>query len=137
MNDSQSLFSVVEPASHVVRHVQSFNFFQVNNNKELADSLKNIFETEDLLNQQFKTVNLSIYNDYNTLVPAELFDATALNDYLFLNFDRDAEPEPFYDVITSANIMNVYGVDRYLKMLLRTSLVMLLLRTLLLTLSNT
>jgi hypothetical protein len=115
LNESQFLFDIFNPENRKIKHLQSFNFFQLNSEREMTDSVKMIFETEDLFNQNYKSVTLALYHEFSTLVPIDLFDETMLEDYLKFNFTIDFDYEAIYDVIEDLGIVNIFAIEKSLK----------------------
>ena len=118
LNDSQFLFSVTDPDAKEVRHVQSFNFFQVNNQREFTDSVKLILDSEDLFYQPFAKSRVAFYHEHSTLVPAELFDVAKAPAYAALNLEESDDTVTAYDMLTEPHVAVVYALPAGVKNLL-------------------
>lgn len=119
LNDSQFLFSIVDASDKSIKHVQSFNFFQVNNSREFADSVKMILDSEDLFFHNYNKCNVAFYHEQSTLIPSELFDAQKVDSYLELNTEKWDDADASYDTLTANDVVNVYSVSNAVKKLLK------------------
>ena len=118
LNDSQFLFSISDPITQEVKHVQSYNFFQVSNPREFTESVKLILDSEDLFFQSFAECRVAFYHEQSTLVPQELFDPGKLDAYLQLNIEVTDDSEATYDLVEEADASNVYAIPTAVKRLL-------------------
>ncbi len=115
LNESQLIFSIINQETKYLLHLQSYNFFQFNNQAEFYSIIRDLSDKEDLFNLSFKTTNFYLYNGYNTLIPSELFDADYLSHYFQFNFDTNTPFYYAYDVLEKQGIVNVYGIPIELK----------------------
>ena len=118
LNDSQFLFSVVDTAERTVKHVRSFNFFQVNSNREFVDSVKLILDSEDLFYHRFASCTAAFYHEQSTLIPTDLFDPAKIDAYLTLNTEVWDNSETAYDVLDGTGVANVYSLSTGARQLL-------------------
>lgn len=115
LNESQLIFSIVNQEQKVLLHLQSFNFFQFNNQAEFYSTIHDVLDKEDLFNLTYQSVYLYIYNGLNTLIPIALFDINYLDDYIHFNFDIAVSLSTEHDVLEKEGMVNVYGIAHELK----------------------
>ncbi len=75
---------------------------------ELLDAVKHLFNTEDILKQSFKAINIIHVNDWATLVPKALFMEDALADYLKFNTKILKTDFITFDDIVTNDCVTVY-----------------------------
>lgn len=78
------------------------------NPDKLLEKVKEIFETKELLHQNYSEINLIHHNDLNTFVPIAHFDEALLSDYLkhtVKTFDNDFIS---YDELNNIGVNNIY-----------------------------
>lgn len=76
--------------------------------EELLTRIQEIFEKENLLQQQYGSVNVTHLNDLTSLVPKAFFDESKLKDYIRYSsktFDNDYI---VFDEIDNHDLFNVY-----------------------------
>lgn len=86
--------------------------YEITGNKHpltLLESIKEVFENNEVLQYDFKLFNLVHLNSISTLVPKAIFKEENLKDYL--NFNQKLLENEFisYDEIDSLDIINVYS----------------------------
>lgn len=78
------------------------------NPEQLLVNVKEIYETDDNLNENFESVNVSHQNSLSTLVPVSLFDPENLQDYLKYSVKVLDNDTVNVDDITGFQTKNVY-----------------------------
>jgi hypothetical protein len=107
INESQLIFSIINEEHKSLLHLQSFNFFQFNNQSEYYSTIHDVLDREDLFNLNYKHITVIVYSGYNTLIPSEIFDADNLSAYHQFNFDTNIQFNHTYDLLEDLGIVNV------------------------------
>jgi len=76
--------------------------------------LKTALEAESLLNSQFKSYKVCFRSDKNTLIPSDLFDPKALEEYFEWTSETDEKEILAFDYIRNLDAFNVYSIHKKL-----------------------
>jgi hypothetical protein len=102
-------FCILNKDNKTFKVLYDYTFQEINASpKNLFDNVTAIFNSEELLQKAYHSVNVSHINDLSTLVPKPLFDEKKLKEYVSFNnkvFDHDYL---VYDEIKNHDIVNVY-----------------------------
>lgn len=104
-------FLVSDPQQNILL-LRSYPFLpNINQLKDLGDSLKDIYINDESLKQSYRSVRVCILNQKNTLIPSDLFVADQKEVYL-KNIIPDLEGNSVYfDSLKPLGIVNVYAVN--------------------------
>jgi hypothetical protein len=115
-------FCVLNPDTKTIIELKSQVFSIKKTPTELLDAVIHLFNTEEILNQNFSSINIIHVNDWSTLVPKALFKEDYLADYLkfntkilktdFITFDEIITNESINIYVPFTNINN-YIFDKY------------------------
>ena len=101
-------FCILQKESHIISALKHFNFNKKLNPLEILDYLKNIFNTETILQESFANICVIHDNELSTLVPKPLFEEDSLADYLKFNSKILKSDFIAYDDILLNDSVNVY-----------------------------
>lgn len=101
-------FCIIDEKTNSVIVLKDFKFDKKLNPLEVLDYLKQLFATQDTLNQTFGSVNVIHTNELSTLVAKDLFNEDCLADYLKFNAKILKSDFIAYDTINAHNMVNVY-----------------------------
>ncbi|NQX85110.1 MAG: DUF3822 family protein [Flavobacteriaceae bacterium] len=101
-------FCILDAETNTITQYKRIIFDKKLGPTNLLDKLKHLFNTETVLQQNFKTVQLVHKNELATLVPKSLFNEDCIADYL--KFNTKILPTDFitYDAIATEDMVNVY-----------------------------
>ncbi|MGZ0017392.1 DUF3822 family protein [Yeosuana sp. AK3] len=109
-------FCILQRDSNTISILKRFEFEKKLNPFDALDKVKHVFNTEDALKNNFKSVYVTHVNELSTLVPKALFDEDNLADYLkfnskilktdFITFDEIALNDSVNVYVPYANINN-------------------------------
>lgn len=102
-------FCILNTDLNEIIALSSFDFFDKNTSPEMAlRTIEKIYAEEEVLSKEFKSVNLTIKNNLNTFVPAELFDPELASKYLKHTIKVLKNDFIAYDELASNKLVNVY-----------------------------
>ena len=111
-------FCILKKDTNTITTLKEFEFERKLNPLELLDKLKGLFNSEDLLKNDFDKVCIIHDNELLTLVPKPLFREDALADYLKFNSKILKSDFITYDTVLLSESMCVYvpyvNVNNYL-----------------------
>ncbi|MDO5980681.1 DUF3822 family protein [Flavivirga spongiicola] len=101
-------FCILHKESNRISSLKRIDFNKKQNPLELLDYLKNIFNTETILQEAFTKICVIHDNELSTLVPKPLFEEDSLADYLKFNSKILKSDFITYDAIVLNDSINVY-----------------------------
>jgi hypothetical protein len=101
-------FCILQKKENSVSYLKHVDFDKKLNPFEVLDNLKNCFDSEEELKQDFSAVNVVHTNEISTLVPKPLFKEDCLADYLKFNSKILKSDFISFDDIEINNSVNVY-----------------------------
>ncbi|WP_452221954.1 DUF3822 family protein [Lacinutrix salivirga] len=101
-------FCVLNSKTNTIEHLKHFPSQNTLTPFTLLDALKHVFNTEAVLNQSFKTVQLIHVNALSTFVPKALFNEDCKADYLKFNAKILSTDFIAYDMLNINDSVNVY-----------------------------
>ena len=101
-------FCILNTDSNTITYLRHFNENKKLNPFEILDLLKDLFNKEEELQQDFKNVHVIYVNELATLVPKELFNEDLLADYLKFNSKILKSDFIAYDTLEINESVNVY-----------------------------
>ncbi|GAA3655509.1 DUF3822 family protein [Flavivirga jejuensis] len=108
INLSGLSFCILQKESNTISALKHFDFNKKLNHLELLDHLKNVFNTETILQESFTNICVIHDNELSTLVPKPLFEKDNLADYLKFNSKILKSDFITYDDILLNDSVNVY-----------------------------
>lgn len=111
-------FSILDLQNLKYVGLRNYFFDNVDNPGEIASSFTNVFQKEDLLRLNYKSVSHIYIGGGSTLVPAKYFDEQQINDVYKLNFSVPGHHQVMHNTLDAGNILNVFAYpDALLKVL--------------------
>ena len=101
-------FCILQRDSNTIIKLEDSRFEKKRNPLEVLDYLKNLFNTEVVLDNNFQKVSIIHDNDLSAQVPKKLFSENHLADYLKFNSKILKSDFITYDVIQENDSVNVY-----------------------------
>lgn len=101
-------FCILQKESNSISALKHFCFNKKLNPLEVLDYLKNVFNTETILQESFTKICVIHDNELSTLVPKPLFEEDSLADYLKFNSKILKSDFITYDDIVLNDSVNVY-----------------------------
>ncbi|AUC76255.1 DUF3822 family protein [Olleya sp. Bg11-27] len=101
-------FCVLDTNTKTIIELKAEKFSIKKTPSELLDAIKHLFNTETILKQVFKSINIIHVNDWSTIVPKPLFEESALADYLKFNTKILKTDFITFDEISANDSINVY-----------------------------
>ena len=101
-------FCILNTDSNTITYLRHFNEDKKLNPFEILDLLKDLFNKEKELQQDFKNVHVIYVNELATLVPKDLFNEDLLADYLKFNSKILKSDFIAYDTLEINESVNVY-----------------------------
>ena len=101
-------FCILNTDSNTITYLRHFNEDKKLNPFEILDLLKDLFNKEKELQQDFKNVHAIYVNELATLVPKDLFNEDLLADYLKFNSKILKSDFIAYDTLEINESVNVY-----------------------------
>ncbi|WP_281847829.1 DUF3822 family protein [Olleya namhaensis] len=115
-------FCVLDTNTKTIVTLKSERFSVKKTPSELLDAIKHLFNTDPVLKQPFKAINVIHVNDWSTVVPKPLFNEDTLADYLkfntkilktdFITFD-DIHPNDSVNVYVPFTNINNFIFDQF------------------------
>lgn len=93
----------------------SYDIQDCNDYNLLAESIDQIIQSEDLLQQDFASCSASIGNQLNTLTPKALFDEDKARDILAFNQPLLKNENAYNDLLPSIMAYNIYSLPEELE----------------------
>ena len=102
-------FCILKIDTNEVFVLEHFSFQNKSPNPEKhLENVTQLFETEELLQQRYGSVNITHVNNLSTLVPKALFDPENLKQYIKHSSKIYKNDYIVFDPIENHDIMNVY-----------------------------
>lgn len=101
-------FCVLNTETNTITHLKSYLSSKKQNPIALLDQLKQVFETERILHDDFNAVTVIHVNELSALVPNPLFNEEIIADYLKLNTKILKTDFITHDTIAFNDSVNVY-----------------------------
>ncbi len=101
-------FCILQKKENKVSFLKHVDFDKKLNPFEVLDNLKNCFDSEEELQQEFSAVNVIHTNEISTLVPKPLFKEDCLADYLKFNSKILKSDFISFDDIKINDSVNIY-----------------------------
>jgi len=101
-------FCILNSSTQIISYLKTYDFNKQLIPFEALDELKQFFNTEEALQQEFNEVRVIHDNNLSTLVPKTLFDEKCLADYLKFNSKILKSDYITYDSISINQSVNVY-----------------------------
>jgi hypothetical protein len=102
-------FSILDFQNLKYVGLRNYFFDNVDNPNEIAPSFTNVFQKEELLRLNYKSVSHIYVGGGSTLVPAKYFDEQQINDIYKLNFSVSGNHKVMYNALDSGNILNIFS----------------------------
>lgn len=102
-------FCILNEDLKEITALNTYEFFEKKSSLDtVLKNIKEIVSEESLLQQKYKSVNLTFKNKLNTFVPLELFDEKLLANYLQYTIKVLSNDFITYDTLESHHLVNVY-----------------------------
>jgi len=101
-------FCILQKDKNTISFLKHFPFEKKQNPFEVLDTLKHIFNTEEVLKGNFNSVYVTHVNELSTLVPKPFFDEENLADYLKFNSKILKADFITFDDISINDSVNIY-----------------------------
>lgn len=101
-------FCILNTVTNTITHLKSFPSAKKQTPQELLDHLKHVFNTENILHEDFNAVTIIHVNELSTLVPKALFNEDIIADYLKLNAKILKTDFITHDTIALNDSVNIY-----------------------------
>ncbi len=101
-------FCVLNTDSNIILFFKQLNFDKKLTPQDTLDKLINCFNTEEKLQQDFKSVKIIHENELSSLVPKAIFDKDCIADYLKFNTKILRTDYITYDAVLANDSINVY-----------------------------
>ncbi|NCO63634.1 MAG: DUF3822 family protein [Flavobacteriales bacterium] len=101
-------FCILQRDSNTISIIKHIEFEKKLNPFDALDRIKHVFNTEDALKNNFKSVHVTHVNELSTLVPKALFNEDNLADYLKFNSKILKTDFITFDEIALNDSVNVY-----------------------------
>lgn len=102
-------FCILDIDTNEIFLIKHFSFKNKSPNPEKhLENVAQLFETEELLQQKYGSVNITHVNNLSTLVPKALFDSDSLKQYIKYNSKIYKNDYIVFDPIENHDIINVY-----------------------------
>lgn len=101
-------FCILNTESNTITTLKTLTFDVAKNPFDLLDTVKHLFNTEEVLQQEFNKVTVIHKNELSTLVPKALFNEAHLADYLKFNSKILQSDFITFDELNINDSINVY-----------------------------
>lgn len=102
-------FCILNIDTKEVHAIENFSFTNKSNSPEKhLENVSKLFESEELLQQRYGSVNITHVNSLSTLVPKALFDPENLKQYIKYSSKIYKNDYIVFDPIENHDIINVY-----------------------------
>lgn len=108
-------YCILDSSSNTFIAFENFQLKNVASEQDLLDEIKQLIKKNDLLQQSFKDTNVLYVGFKSTLIPADLFDASKLDNYLKFNYQVHSDEIVLSQNLFNLKAFNVYSIPSKLK----------------------
>lgn len=87
-------------------------FADVNNDFTLCKQLEEVIKSDELFNQNYKSIIIALVNNRATLVPNAIYKSEQLDSYHHFNFSIQEDDQFYTDKLINLNAHNVYSISK-------------------------
>lgn len=102
-------FSILDLQNLKYVGLRNYYFENVDNVNEIASSFKNVFQKDDLIGLNYKSVSHIYIGGGSTLVPTNYFDEELINEIYKMNFSVAGPHTVMYNKLDEGCIFNIFS----------------------------
>lgn len=111
--------AVLDNISNEFVALESYHFPKAVTERLYIEQLQRLTEQHDWLNSGFKRVDIAVFTEQFTFVPAALYDSAKQKEYLAFNHELTGDESHRADTLRMMDARNVYGIPQKLDSVLR------------------
>lgn len=112
LNADQLVYAVTDILSRKLLHLQSYSFFNILNQEEYNNTLKQMIASDEILALAYGKAQIHLLTECFTLVPEKLFDETSAKELLQFNQLFVQSINVKCEKIAKTDAMMVYGINK-------------------------
>lgn len=102
-------FSILDLQNLKYVGLRNYYFENTDSSSEIVSSFTNVFQKDELIGLNYKSVSHIYIGGGSTLVPAKYFDEQQINDIYKLNFSAVEQTKVMYNTLDDGKIYNVFA----------------------------